>query len=75
MWAESGAMAAIVCLENAESFETSVRLCRPLYSDDTILSQSLSAVRSLVSVKGQFMPATAKRFIQYAAAHTRHILD
>ena len=75
MWAESGAMAAIVCLENAESFETSVRLCRPLYSDDTILSQSLSAVRSLVSVKGQFMPATAKHFIQYATAHTRHILD
>lgn len=66
MWAESGAMAAIVCLERADSLESETMCCRFLQSDDPALEGSLSAVRSLVSIRGRVISAAASRFLRFS---------
>ena len=66
MWAKAGAMVAIVCTEEAASFNDAETFCRPLVSDDSIISQQLHATRSFVVFKDRRLSSAAERFLSFS---------
>ena len=65
MWAKAGAMAAIVCTEEAASFNDAETFCRPLFSQDPQVAQQLRASRSFVVAKGRVLSPAAQRFLEF----------
>lgn len=66
MWAKAGAMAAIICTEEAVSFNDAEAFCRPLISNEPVIAEQLHATRSFVVAKGRVLSPAAQRFLNFS---------
>lgn len=66
MWAKAGAAVAIICAGEADNTDDAESFCRPLSSEDPIVSQQLKATRSFITVRGRTLSAAAQLFLKFS---------